>query len=132
MKTSQLALALSLALCGLVVVDARVGDKVGGDERKLVDLDAELNDALSNSITGENIVQAFSGQSGNSLVNNENGSILPNSLARIVVAYKNEAGKSKAMGMANMVIKEFQKVQAITMTIPRNMIEALGADPDVA
>jgi hypothetical protein len=130
MKISQLA--LSLALFGLFVVDARLGDEVEGDERKLVDLDAQLNDALSNEITGENINQAFNGQSSNSLDTNGNGSILTNHLVRVVVAYKNEEGKGKATAMANMVIKEFQRVQAITMTIPRGMLEALSNDPDVA
>jgi hypothetical protein len=48
------------------------------------------------------------------------------------VAYKNERGKSKAKGMANMVIKEFQRVPAITMTIPQDVIEVLSNDPDIA
>jgi hypothetical protein len=51
---------------------------------------------------------------------------------RVMVGYKNEQGKLKAIATkASELINEFKTVNAITMIIPSALLDILANDPDI-
>jgi hypothetical protein len=55
-----------------------------------------------------------------------------NDNVRVMVGYKNDQGKLKAIATeASELITEFKTVNVLTMTIPRMLLDILDNDPDI-
>jgi hypothetical protein len=55
-----------------------------------------------------------------------------NDNVRVMVGYKNDQGKLKAIATeASELIAEFKTVNVLTMTIPRMLLDILDNDPDI-
>ncbi len=56
----------------------------------------------------------------------------PNNNIRVMVGYKNDQGKLKAIATeASELINEFKIVDALTMIIPSAVLDILASDPDI-
>jgi hypothetical protein len=56
----------------------------------------------------------------------------PNDNIRVMVGYKNDQGKLKAIATeASELINEFKIVDVLTMIIPKAVLEILDSDPDI-
>ncbi len=120
MKFSQAVFLFAM----LGVVSARVGDSVNesnqGGTRNLQEDVIEVEFSLpTNTIVTP-------GGSGTLALGGTNNNI------RVMVGYKNELGKLKAIATeASELINVFKIVDALTMIIPRAVLEILANDPDI-
>jgi hypothetical protein len=121
MKFSQAVFLFAM----LGVASARVGESINasdqGETRNLQEDFLEVEFSLP---TITNLTPAGSG-----------GTLAlggPNDNVRVMVGYKNGRGKLKAIAtQASELINEFKIVDALTMIIPRALVDVLANDPDI-
>jgi hypothetical protein len=121
MKFSQAVFLFAM----LGVASARVGESMNessqGETRNLEEDFIEVDFSIpTNTIVapeGGSGILALGGSSDN---------------VRVMVSYKNDQGKLKAIATeASELINEFKIVNALTMIIPRAVLEILASDPDI-
>jgi hypothetical protein len=113
--------ALLFAMLG--VASARVGVIVNdSDQGETRNLEERFNEIALNVPTNTNVTP---GGGGGTLGG-------PNDNVRVMVGYKNDQGKHKAIATeASELITEFKTVNALTMTIPRKLLDTLANDSDI-
>jgi hypothetical protein len=121
MKFSQGAFLFAM----LGVASARVGESVNdNDQGETRNLQEEFIE-IEFSVPTNTIVTP--GESGGTLALGG-----PNDNIRVMVGYKNDQGKLKAIATeASELINEFKIVNALTMIIPSAVLEILASDPDI-
>jgi hypothetical protein len=109
----------------LGVVSARVGESVNeSDQGETRNLEEEFIE-IEFSIPTNTIVTPGGGGSTLAL-----GGLSDN--IRVMVGYKNEQGKLKAIAAElSEVLAEFKTVNALTMIIPSALLDVLANDPDI-
>jgi hypothetical protein len=130
MKFSQAVFLFTM----LGVASARVGDSVNesdqGETRNLEEefIDIEFSVPTNTVVTPDGGVGTLAtGMGGPIMVLGE-----PNDKIRVMVGYKNNEGKLKAIATeASELIKEFKNVNALTMTIPRGRLNGLANNPNI-
>ena len=114
--------ALLFAMLG--VASARVGESVnasGQDETRILEERVSLE--IDFNITKN--INVTPGGGGGTLGG-------PMDIIRVMVGYKNEQGKLKAIAtQASALITEFKTVNVLTMTIPSALLDVLANDLDI-
>ena len=110
----------------LSVVSARVGESVNeSDQGETRILQEDFIEIEFTPIPTSTIVTPGGGGSTLAL-----GGLSNN--IRVMVGYKNEQGKLKAIANeASELINEFKSVNALTMIIPSALLDILANDPDI-
>jgi hypothetical protein len=121
MKIPQCAFLFAM----LGVASARVGESANNSDQ-----------GYSRDLQEDFIEIEFSPPTITNLTPGEGGSTLalggPNDNIRVMVGYKNDRGKVKAIATAaSELINEFKIVDALTMIIPSAVLESLANDPDI-
>jgi hypothetical protein len=120
MKITPVALLFAM----LGVVSARVGESVNdNDQGETRNLQEEIIE-IEFDITTKNMNVTLGG--GGGTLGGPMDSI------RVMVGYKNDQGKLKAIAtQASELITEFKTVNVLTMTIPSALLDVLAKDSDI-
>jgi hypothetical protein len=120
MKFSQAVFLFAM----LGVASARVGDSVN-----------ESNQGETRNLQEDFIEVGFSLPKNTIVAPGGSGTLAlggPSDNIRVMVGYKNVQGKLKAIATeASELINEFKIVDALTMIIPRALLNVLANDPDI-
>jgi hypothetical protein len=121
MKISQVAFLFAM----LGVASARVGESVNdSDQGEMRNLQEDFIEIEFSIPTISNVTP--DGGDGTLALGGLNDNI------RVMVGYKNDQGKLKAIATeASELINEFKNVDALTMTIPSALLDILANDPDI-
>jgi hypothetical protein len=118
MKITPVALLFAM----MAVASARVGESVSDSDQ---DETRNLEEEISIEIDIPTNTNVTPGGGGGTIGG-------PNDNVRVMVGYKNDQGKLKAIETeASELITEFKTVNVLTMTIPRVLLDIVANDPDI-